>query len=364
MDFPKVAFGIIVLNGEPFLRYNLRALYPFAHQIIVVEGAVPAASAIATPDGHSSDGTLDVLSDFKANEDSADKLTIVTAENHGYPDGFWPGEKHEQSQAYATRATGDYLWQVDIDEFYQPKDMLAVLRMLKDQPDITAVSFKMSTFWGGFDYITDGWYLRRGADVFHRLFKWEQGYRYVTHRPPTVHDSQGRDLRSIKWIQGHNLERRGIMLYHYSLVFPKQVTEKCEYYSAAAWTRRQEAQQWARRVFMALQNPYRVHNVYKYPSWLERFTGQHPPQIEELRRDLQRGELNVAVRATEDMEALLMSWRYRFGRTILKLLDRVERRWGGQWRRGQRRLSRVLRDPAGSAAILQQKVSRFLNGRS
>ena len=35
---PRVTFGIIVLNGEPFTRYCLRSLYPFAHQIIVVEG--------------------------------------------------------------------------------------------------------------------------------------------------------------------------------------------------------------------------------------------------------------------------------------------------------------------------------------
>ena len=35
----QVTFGTIVLNGEPFTRHNLRALYPFAHQIIVVEGA-------------------------------------------------------------------------------------------------------------------------------------------------------------------------------------------------------------------------------------------------------------------------------------------------------------------------------------
>lgn len=56
-NLPKVSFGIIVLNGEPFTRYCLRALYPFAHESIVVEGACQAASAIATADDHSTDGT-------------------------------------------------------------------------------------------------------------------------------------------------------------------------------------------------------------------------------------------------------------------------------------------------------------------
>ncbi|MCA0341569.1 MAG: glycosyltransferase family 2 protein [Proteobacteria bacterium] len=104
---PKITFGIMVLNGEPFVPYTLRSLYPFAHEIIVVEGAAPAAAAIATADGHSADGTLADLHRFKTAEDPEGKLTIITAEDEGYPNGFWPGEKHEQSRAYAKRATGN-----------------------------------------------------------------------------------------------------------------------------------------------------------------------------------------------------------------------------------------------------------------
>ena len=37
-EFPRISFGMIVLNGEPFVRYNLRAIYPFAYEIIIVEG--------------------------------------------------------------------------------------------------------------------------------------------------------------------------------------------------------------------------------------------------------------------------------------------------------------------------------------
>ena len=48
-----VTFGMIVLNGEPFVRYNLRALCPFGHQIIVVEGAAPAAPSSPLAPGKS-----------------------------------------------------------------------------------------------------------------------------------------------------------------------------------------------------------------------------------------------------------------------------------------------------------------------
>jgi len=146
IHFPRVTFGLIVLNGEPFTRYCLRSLYPFAHEIIVVEGAAPAAACVATENGHSRDGTLDTLKKFKEEEDIDDKLAIVTAEKRGYPDGFWPGEKHEQSQVYASLATGDYIWQVDIDEFYKKEDMAQVFDILRRDTSISAVTFKQIAF--------------------------------------------------------------------------------------------------------------------------------------------------------------------------------------------------------------------------
>ncbi len=320
---PKISFGIIVLNGEPFTRYCLRQVYPYAHQIIVVEGAAPSAFAIATPDGHSTDGTLQVLRDFQRTEDPDHKLIIVTAEDEGHTSGFWPGEKDEQSRAYAKRATGDFLWQVDIDEFYRTEDIERIMKLLEQQRDITAVSFKQITFWGGFDYIVDGWYLRAGAQIYHRLFRWSEGFRYTSHRPPTVVDERGRDLRTITWISGDAMADRGIYLYHYSLLFPKQVREKCSYYGNASWSHRSGAEAWARDVFEGLKRPYRVHNVYDYPSWLDRFKGDHPEQIKTMRADLAAGKTVEVLRRTDDIDALLVSGRYALGRRLLEVLTPV-----------------------------------------
>ena len=80
----KISFGMIVLNGEPFIEYNLRNLYPFAHQIIIVEGAAPAAKSIANFQGHSNDKTLDSIQKFIKNEDTERKIVLVTAEDEGY----------------------------------------------------------------------------------------------------------------------------------------------------------------------------------------------------------------------------------------------------------------------------------------
>lgn len=317
-EIPKITFGIIVLNGEPFTAYNLRSLYPFAHEIIVVEGASPKASAIATPEGHSVDNTLDVLQFFKENEDPEHKLTIITAEDEGHPNGFWPGEKDEQSLAYAKRATGEYLWQVDIDEFYQPQDVERIMALLKADPSISAMSFKQITFWGGFDYLADGWFLRGGEDVYHRLFRWGQGYDYAAHRPPTVCDAEGRNLRTQHWINGKETSKMGLFLYHYSLVFPKQVEEKCEYYRKQDWKHSKNACEWAQNDYFGLKNPFRVHNVYNYPSWLSRFKGQHPPEIQKLRSDTIDGNIKIRMRDNSDVERIIDTTWYR---TITKILE-------------------------------------------
>lgn len=322
-DSPGITFGMIVLNGEPFLRYNLRALYPFAHQIVVVEGAAPAAAGLATVDGHSTDGTLDTLRYFETYEDPERKLTVVTAEDEGYANGFWPGEKNEQSQAYAKRATGDYLWQVDVDEFYEPDGMQTVLKMLQSDPSITSLSFRALDFWGGFDYLVNGWFLQHEGSTYHRLFRWGTGYRYVTHRPPTVHDERGQDLRGLRWIDDETMSKQSVLLHHYSLVFPKQVIEKCAYYGGAEWAQRGGAPRWAQESYLRLRHPYRVHNVYSHPSWLERYQGSHPPQIKCLRSDIDAGRVDALVRPTEDVDQLLRSPLYVVGRGCLKVVGHL-----------------------------------------
>lgn len=350
-ESPLISFGIIVLNGEPFTKYCLRSLYPFAHEIIVVEGAVRGAAAMATADGHSRDGTLEALHEFKSEEDDLNKVSIIARE------GFW-NEKDEMSQAYAVRATGEYLWQVDIDEFYKSADIERIVAMLRDDPSISAVSFKQIQFWGGFSYFVDSWYLRMGGEVFHRVFRWGKDYQYLTHRPPTVLNEDGKDTRTLNWIDSHQMERQGIFLYHYSFVFPKQVAEKCEYYSKAEWAQRDKAIAWAENVFGRLRHPFRAHNVYEFPGWLERYSGDHPLEIENLRKDVNRGLFDLSVRPTDDIERLLHSYLYQMGRTIMKALGPKAAAYSERRRLWQRRFYRLLGDPVDSILMILRRLVR------
>jgi Glycosyl transferase family 2. len=360
MSKARITFGMIVLNGEPFLRYNLRAIYPYAHQIIVAEGASPRAAHAATADGHSLDGTLQALYRFKAEEDPDNKLVIVTAEMCGHRDGFWPGEKDEQSRAYAERATGDWLWQVDVDEFYHPTDIERVIDFLQQHPDTSCLCFQAYHFWGGFDYLADGglfWnrqYQGEPWGRYRRVFRWRPGYRYDSHRPPTIVDERGREVtrRRIRYA-----DALGVRMYHYYMVFPHQFAVKGTYYQNQPWERERGRLQKNLALLreVNLQNGLQIMDQYGTRNWLTRFQGKHPPQIEALRADLAAGRVKVETRRTDDIERLLADPRYA---AMVRAAARQERlrAWREHliyllWWRHRQRLVQLVREQTPSALI-------------
>ena len=311
----RITFGMIVLNGEPFIKYNLCSVYPFAHQIIVVEGACQSSAPIARPDGHSTDGTLELLYRFQRELDPENKVIIVSACDEGYADGFWP-EKDEMSKAYAKRATGNYLWQIDSDEFYHEGQLERLMNILRTQrPDM--VSFPMITFWGSPDYIVDGFYfIRDKHDEIPRLFVWGPGYTYATHRPATVLDEKGMDLRKKSWLQANDLKSMQIYMFHYSLLFPHQVLDKVVYYKNRLNSR---IDTWEESVYLHLKKPFRAHNVYQFIGWLEHFSGEHPAAIRAMMADIQNQKVKVAQRDCTDVENLLAKRHYKSATALLRV---------------------------------------------
>lgn len=313
-QIPHITIGMIVLNGEPFTSYNLRSIYPWAHQIIVVEGACTAASMVADSKGHSIDGTLELLRRFKAEEDPDNKITIVTAEDEGHPDGFWPGEKHEMSQAYAKRATGNYLWQIDVDEFYHEKDIHSILSYLT--AGASMISFPMLSFWGGLDYLENGEFLRNIFASVKRIFAWSPGYRYTNHRPPTIVDAQGNGLHGQWVVSAKELKRKKIFMYHYSMLLPKQVRDKCSYYSRVNWAAFKNMELWAKETYFELKHPFAVCNTLNMSlSWLQEYHGMHPSQILAMVKYIRASQYpTIELRPTDDIARIIRTPQYRLGR--------------------------------------------------
>jgi hypothetical protein len=326
--YPKITFGVIVLNGEPFTKYCIEQVYKFAHQIIIVEGACLAAKDIATDDGHSTDGTLSILYDLKKRIDTDNKIKIITAEDRGYPNGFWPGEKTEQSAVYTEYATGDYIWQLDIDEFYKPADIKFILSLLANDPEISHVMIKQIPFWGNFNFYMDGWYFKgtknwSPQNRFPRIFKWEKGYKYIEHRPPTIINNDGIEVRNIKAIDLDKI-KKGIFIYHYFSVFENQVLDKLSYYSNAKWKTSNVSVEFDKNKLNIgkeiIKKPFRLHYVKKFPSWIDKFIYEHPPEIKKLIKNLTTNEKIKILVSENDLEKLNSSFYYIIGRLVYKYL--------------------------------------------
>jgi len=312
----KISFGIIVLNGEPFTKYALRQIYPYAHEIIIVEGGSRKAIDVA-PNGKSIDGTIESIAEFIEKEDASKKIKFISAK------GFWK-DKDEQSSIFFREATGDYVWEIDIDEFYKNKDIEHIINLLEKNPDIDAISFEEILFWGGFNYKCDGIFLRDVFTEVFRIFKWRPGYKYVGHRPPTVLDENGINLKDKMWITGKRLAKQKIYMYHYCLVFPKQVKEKSNYYSRPQEASYKKMNSWAQDSYFSLKKPFNVHNIYKYPSWLTRYSGNHPEQIQQMNNDIISGNLKIETRSEEDVRAITNSFYYKLIRFILLTTSKLE----------------------------------------
>jgi hypothetical protein len=336
----KITFGIIVLNGEPLIEYQLKALYPYAHQIIVVEGASFQARDSAATDGHSIDSTLKIVRRFQGEGDPENKVTLVTAEDDGHAQGFWPGEKDEQSRAYARRATGNILWQVDVDEFYRSEDIEKIIHLLATRPEVRQINLRWKNFWGSVHYTVESFAVERhyhelGGGV-PRIFRWGRDYFYKTHRPPTVIDAGGDDLKE-EMLPAGELEKLGICIYHYSTIFPGLVQAKTHYHERKRWTDAKE-KDWYASNFLRIRRPFRVHHLMRDISWLERFEGEHPPEILRMISDLKAQNRTEGVERRDDVEALLDSKRYQAGCKRFKS-------WAGLWivpRKNMKRPRRIL----------------------
>jgi len=216
----KIAFGIIVLNGNYVLEETLKNIYPFANQILIAEGPVTwwQEQGMTTSD----DGTNEILDNFP---DPENKISIVHSIYK---------EKDEQCQAYMQylKDDNDYIWNLDSDEVFKPEDIQKILELLETHR-YTTVAFKSLSFYGGFDDVISGF---EENAPFIRIRKIYPGSYWERHRPPIIaHNPRvGAHIFPEKLLDFNTLAHTyGIRMYHYSYVFPDQVYQKIKYYKGA-----------------------------------------------------------------------------------------------------------------------------------
>jgi hypothetical protein len=208
----KVSFGMIVFNGDHILEPCLESIYPYAHQIIVVEG--PVQHWVSEGFLSSFDDTLQILRNFP---DPESKIKVIT--------GQWP-EKDEMCNEYMKYLEDEtHIWHIDSDEVYKAEDVESVLDHL-DNYD--SVGFKPYSFFGSFNTVLGGW---EEAFEMHRIQRVYPGAKWLTHRPPTILNPQTmKPWGEHRHLGYEELAQEGIRLYHYGKIFPMQMYWKTKYY--------------------------------------------------------------------------------------------------------------------------------------
>lgn len=211
----KIAFGMIVFEGDYVLKQCIEQIYDHASQILIAEGPVKYWQEQGKTT--SEDNTNKILDEFP---DPENKIKIV----HGQFE-----EKDDQSNAYMNliNPDTDYLWMIDSDEIYKKDDILKIIEFL-EKYNPTSVGVRSLSFYGGFERYLTGFELK--TDNFIRIFKYMPNCDWLTHRPPTINYKGQIELKHINSDMLYSYT--GAQMYHYSYVFPDQVRKKVAYYKA------------------------------------------------------------------------------------------------------------------------------------
>lgn len=286
----KVAFGIIVFNGDFILEGVLSAVYPWAYQICVAEGPVKFwAETLGVKS--SMDKTVEIIKSFP---DPDKKISLVQ--------GVWEN-KLQMCNAWIAKVKPDahYVWEIDSDETYKQEDIKRILSLLG--PDgYDSIAFQFRSFYGDLDRYMIGWEMSQPT---HRIQRFYEGARWQSHRPPTILAPDGKPWRDKgKHVTHWELKAAtGIVIWHYSFVWPSQTEMKYRYYKNLVkpggvvedgfrriylpWVQADEKGKWE------IEQQFKgVHHLTRKPGGLHvchtaKFAGKHPKWIEEHRAELE-----------------------------------------------------------------------------
>lgn len=192
-------------NEEEFAEAVLSSIYDEVDRILVIEGAVENRPN-ATEDGHSTDRTLEILRDFKANRDPDNKLVIISISK------FWKNLEEMKQTFLDMSIPGDWILINDADEFYRPEDIRRLRKAIDLNPHLCEIVPTFLHFYRDLDHVAvpgPEWQMQH-----QRFFKYVRGMKYNSH--PIVTDPAGH----CTYFSPHYQSRRGMLrepffVWHY-----------------------------------------------------------------------------------------------------------------------------------------------------
>jgi glycosyltransferase involved in cell wall biosynthesis len=166
-----LTFGMIVCNGEQFIKQQLEHIYDVADQIIIVEGAVEVYSKIIGYN-YSNDNTIDIIKKFIKENDPKRKIEFITTKSMGRP---WK-DKIEMQNKIAELTKGTIFVKQDVDEFYNLENLLDEINKLEKSPGKVMINYQSLHFWGDYNHVIKG---ANFNDKQTRVWKWKSTYRHT-----------------------------------------------------------------------------------------------------------------------------------------------------------------------------------------
>ena len=176
-----------VYNSDEYLEYVLKSIYDFPAKIVIIDGAFDKKM----PSKYSTDGTRKIVETFP---DPDGKIIYERTSSETQNEQRSKGLKYLQE--------GQWLFIVDDDEIYKPKDLKNLKKFLENDAKKDNYSIGSYTFLGSFDwcrYITSP-----------RLFRWKPGMAFI-------------GSNNLTWYYGKEkykgiLTIPAVLRYHYSYV--------------------------------------------------------------------------------------------------------------------------------------------------
>jgi hypothetical protein len=258
----KLSANIMALNEDFWIDKQLNHIYDFFDEIVICEGTELKTSSgrigferdAVSVDGLSTSNMAEVIESFPDPDNKIKYIKIGICNN-----------KVDMNNVMYNNSTGDYVWEIDADEFYHHETMDNIKNYLSSNKDVNQINFRMHHFIDFNNSIHrdggEGW--GDNAAVC-RIFRKEVGNRFITHRPPTItYKTPGKIITREESLQN------GWIMYHYGYVFDSQVERKTSYYPDGE-EKEELIKKWRLDHTQPLING----------SKTKEFTGKHPEIIE------------------------------------------------------------------------------------
>lgn len=200
----KIVQCIQMHNEEEFAPIVLSSIYNEVDKIIVIEGAVTNRPN-ATPDGHSTDKTLEIIKNFKANKDPLNKITLISINRP------WKNLEQMKQTFLDVSSHGDWMLINDADEIYRPEDIKRLRKAIDLNPHACEFVPNFLHFYRDFYHVAvpgPEW-----QPQHQRIFKYARGMKYNSH--PVVTDPAGHCTYFSHHYQNRRIMLNDFWIFHY-----------------------------------------------------------------------------------------------------------------------------------------------------